>query len=143
MFIERENVNELNQDLTDVEDGQRDNDEHKKIALLVSLIINRLFNNQTLLIRNLHDVNDFLIRLIDTVKHAQMNLLVCSGFLCNSLFSMIYNLIELKLQSDENKYLDLCILNDLADCLINYIGKTNKINTVLFNFPFIFPSITR
>jgi hypothetical protein len=104
-------------------------EDNEKLAMLVSLTINRLFNNQRVLIKNLQDVDTFLIRLVEIIKRLD-NFNNCSSFLCNSLFSMIYNLIEFKLQSNESKYLDFCILNDLADCLIGYIGKSYKINTV-------------
>lgn len=102
--------------------------ENQKLDHLVSIIVNRLFNNNQVFLRSLNDVSQALIQLVDLVKRADFN--TCSPLLTNSFFSMIYNLIELKLHSNESKYLDACLLNDLAECLIGCIGKMNTINTV-------------
>lgn len=99
-----------------------------EMEICVSLILNRLFNKKQTLIDNLDDINNFLIQLIDLVKTANFN--NRSSLLSNALFSMIYNLGKAKLHSNESKYLDLCILSDLADSLINNLGKLNQTNAV-------------
>lgn len=103
-------------------------EENQKLVHLISLIVNRLFNNNQVFLRSLNDVNQLLIQLVDLVKRGNFNM--CSPLLANSLFSMIYNLIELKLHSNESKYLDLCLLSDLAESLVGFIGRMNKVNTV-------------
>ena len=95
---------------------------------ILSLIINKIFGNQSLLNSGL-DINQLLIQLIDIIKVADLN--KHSSFLNDSLFSMVYNLTRQKIKS--NKYIDLCILNDIADCLVDYLGKLNQINTVSWN----------
>lgn len=108
--------------------------ENQQLAYLVSLIANRLFNNYRVFIRNIDDINMFLIRLIGIVKsiNSDASIIIAENFslLVNSLFATIYNLVEIKLQSNESKYLDVCLLNDLAECLLEFIGRMNRMNTV-------------
>ena len=103
------------------------------------MIINRLFNNQQSLITNSNDISNFLIQLIDIIRTSNFN--NRTNLLCDSLFSMIFNLIKQLIQSNDCKYLDLCILNDISDIFIDYLGKLDQINTVytfyllfLFNY---------
>ena len=58
------------------------------------------------------------------------------NFLNSSFFAMIYNLTRQLLQINEYKYLDLCILNDICDCTVEFLGKLNEINTVKCEFFF-------
>ena len=104
------------------------------MELVVSLIINRIFDENSRLVNNTDDIDNFLIQLINLVKIACFN--KCKAYLSNSIFSMILNLVKAKLQSNVSKYLDICILNDLADCLTNFIGKSNQINQVITWFDF-------
>lgn len=97
---------------------------------MISLVINELFSNESLINRNIIDINHLLIQLIDIIKVANLNEHV--SLLNDSMFSMIYNLTKQKIQSNECKYLDLCIVNDISDCLIEYLGRLNHINTVCF-----------
>lgn len=125
------NNNKRSEMITDGEPVKRDGksrEENDKLSSLVSSIVNRLFSNNQVFVRSLDDVDRMLIQLVDVVKRANFN--VCSPLLTNSLLSMIYNLIELKLQSNDAKYLDICLLSDLAECLVDFIGRLDKINTV-------------
>ena len=124
----------INDEITSISLQERT--KNKNLAHLVSLIVNRLFNNNQVFLRNLNDVSQILIQSVDLVKHP--NFRIESPVLANSLFSMIYNLIELKLQSNESKYLDLCVLIDLAECLADFIGSTVNVNTVNFHLNYFF-----
>lgn len=97
----------------------------RELDQILSLIINKIFRSEILLNASI-DINQLLIQLIDIIKVAELN--SHSDYLNDSLFSMMFNLTKQKIKS--NKYIDLCILNDLADCLIDYLGKLNQINTV-------------
>lgn len=97
----------------------------RELDQILSLIINKIFRSEILLNANI-DINQLLIQLMDIIKVAELN--SHSDYLNDSLFSMMFNLTKQKIKS--NKYIDLCILNDLADCLIDYLGKLNQINTV-------------
>ncbi|CAF0994244.1 unnamed protein product, partial [Brachionus calyciflorus] len=101
---------------------------NKDLELVVSMLISRIFDANTKLISNRIDMDNFLIHLISLVKNANFNKCTLT---CNSTFSMILNLVKAKLQTNENKYLDICILNDLADCLSENIGKLNQVNQYL------------
>ena len=97
---------------------------------MLSLVINKLFNNQSILLNsNQLDINHLLIQLIDIIKIANLNQHI--NILNDSIFSMIYNLTKQKIHSNECKYLDLCIVNDISDCLVEYLGRLNYINTVI------------
>ena len=119
------------------------------LDLMLALVINKLFSNQSLINQNLIDINHLLIQIIDIIKIANLNDHI--NMLNDSIFSMIYNLTKQKMQSNECKYLDLCIVNDISDCLINYLGRLNFMNTVKkkiflnykfkFNLFFLFHSI--
>ena len=98
---------------------------NRELDQILSLVINKIFRSQLLLNANI-DINQLLIQLIDIVKVAELN--SHSDYFNDSLFSMMFNLTKQKIKS--NKYIDLCILNDIADCLIDYLGKLNQINTV-------------
>ena len=99
----------------------------KELDFILAIILNKIFCNPKLLKNNpCIDINQILIQLIDTIKISNVN--NHSSFLNDSLFSMIYNLTREKIQS--NKYIDLCILNDIADNLIEFLGRLNQINTV-------------
>jgi hypothetical protein len=102
-----------------------------ELSIVVASVTNKLFNNKQLIINNLDDIDTFLLQIIDIIRIANFNR---SELLCNSFFSMIFNLTQLKIQSNESKYLDLCILNDITNCLVDYLGKLNKINTVKLHF---------
>ena len=73
--------------------GNQSNDE---LALELSLIVNRLFNNQQSFITNLSDINNFLIQSIEIIRISNFN--NRSVFLSDSFFSMILNLSKEKLQ---------------------------------------------
>lgn len=122
-------VNEDNLKCLDNNELLKNTEQNEELGLALALISNRLFNNQQSFITNLNDINNFLIQLIDIIRVANFN--NRSELLCNSFFSMIYNLNKEKLQSNECKYLDLCILNDIADFLIDYLGKLGQINAYL------------
>lgn len=98
---------------------------------VLAMIINKIFRSQTLVNSSL-DVNQLLIQLIDIIKVADPNR--HSDFLNESLFSMVYNLTRQKIKS--NRYIDLCILSDIADCLVDYLGKMDQINTASFKFDY-------
>jgi hypothetical protein len=86
-------------------------DHHEQLSRLVTLITNRLFNNHRVFISSPDDVITFLIRLVEIAKRATVDVADLSSLhsdLANSLFAMIYNLVEIKLQSNESKYLDVC-----------------------------------
>ena len=104
----------------------------KKKVSIDSISIFKLFSNQSLINRNLLDINHLLIQLIDIIKIANLNDHV--NLLNDSLFSMIYNLTKEKIQSNECKYLDLCIVNDVSTCLADYLGRLNHTNTVGYGF---------
>lgn len=106
------------------------------LDLMLALVINKLFSNQSLINQNLIDINHLLIQIIDIIKIANLNDHI--NMLNDSLFSMIYNLTKQKIQSNECKYLDLCIVNDISDCLINYLGRLNYMNTVKKEKKFFF-----
>ena len=119
-------------ELTILNNPADDVEQRHDLDLMLALVINKLFSNQSLINQNLIDINHLLIQIIDIIKIANLNDHI--NMLNDSIFSMIYNLTKQKMQSNECKYLDLCIVNDISDCLINYLGRLNYMNTVKKNF---------
>ncbi len=102
----------------------------RELDRILSVIINKIFQNDSLLKNDqVLNINQLLIQLINIMKMANLN--KHDSFINDSLFSMIYNLTKQKKQS--NKYIDLCILNDMANSLIEFLGKMNQINIASFS----------
>ena len=96
------------------------------MSKIVSLILNRIFNNKKLLTSKLDHIKLFLGRLNEIVQLGNFN--NCSIVLLNALFSMIFNLIQTKIELKKDA--DLSILNGISDFLIENLGQTNQNNTV-------------
>ena len=103
------------------------------MSRLVCFILNRLFNNRIVLINNLDHIQLFLINLNNIIQIGNLN--NCSSDLLNTLFSMIFNLIQIKLEM--NKHVDLSLLNGISEFLIDNLTKINKMNMVI-SFSFCF-----
>ena len=122
-----------------------------EIDRLVSIVLNKLFNfsnnytyrindelknnlaGKTINEQKCLEFNDLLIQLLNIFKLiTDFNKL--SDHLLHSLFSMAFNLVSKKFQYNSFRYLDICILNDISECLIDSIGKLNHSNIVRF-FP--------
>jgi hypothetical protein len=104
-----------------------------KLEILISLLLNKTINSKNskaILINSSLDLNHFLIEFAEIAKLANMN--KHSAILCNAFYSAVYNLMSEKIKDsgDERKYLDMCIISDLSDCLLNSIGIQNRTNTV-------------
>lgn len=104
--------------------------EDQEMEYVVLEIVSRIFDRHLKLIKSKEEIDNFLIKIIGFIKTSCFN--KCSISFCNTVFSMTLNLINAKLKQNESKYLDICLLNDMADCLSNYIGKLNHLNQVKF-----------
>jgi hypothetical protein len=122
-------INNINDTITNIDTNN--NIENTRLDILLSFVLNKTFNNQTCFLNdNKIDINHLLISIIDIVTIADFN--SHSMLLCNSFFMVIFSLTKLKIQS--NEYLDSCILNDIANCLIDHLGRMNQTNTVKLSF---------
>lgn len=102
-------------------------DQQLESTVLEILIL--IFDKQLKLISNIEEIDNFLIRIIRFIKSSCFN--KCSICFCNTLFSITLNLIKAKLKASESKHLDVCLLNDIAEYLSDYIGKLHHINQVI------------
>ena len=116
---------------------------NEEMSVNVALIVNRLFNNeQQSFISHPKHINACLVQLIEIVRSSYSFVAASpqhrshtgdsDSLLYDALFAMIFNLNKQKLAfQSERKYLDLCIMNDMAELLVDYLGKLTQINTVM------------
>ena len=100
----------------------------RDLEAILALMLNQIFGNHTLVVKHAIDVNNLLIQTIEIVRLADFN--EHSKLLNDALFSTIFILTKQRMQSRSFKYLDLCVLNEIADCLVDFLGKLDHVNTV-------------